>query len=172
MWALIIILIILFLLAGFLFSPIVFYIDTEENRYEIRQTPVFKFCLSLHGHQIIPGIKLIGINVPLPRAGNKKKKERRDAVKPRRKSFIHKSASTWRRTLAQIVKSFFVQSIIVDVDTDDVVMNAQLVPLFTLLSSERVCLTTNYSGRAYFHFEGENRPARLLWILIRFFTKK
>jgi hypothetical protein len=171
MLGLIIILIIVFLIAGFLFSPIVFYVDTEENRYEIRQIPVFTFFLSMRDQRFIPGIKLIGINVPLSKAEHKKIKKG-DTAKPRRKSFMHKSLSTWRYTLTQVAKSFVVQKIIVDVDTDDVVMNAQLVPLFILLSSERASFTTNYTGRAYVHFEAENRPARLLWILIRFFTKK
>lgn len=175
MWVLAVILIVLaILLIGFLFSPIAFYVDTEESRYEVSQLPVLKFFVSVQNGRLIPSMKLVGFNIPLKPKEKKPKitKPKKAPAEKKPSTRFHKSFATWRFTIHHIIKSFTIKRVILDLDTDDVVLNANLVPVFLLLSNRHVTLNSNFSGRAYFHLEAENKPIRLLWIFIQFLTKK
>ena len=175
MWVLAAILIVLIILvAGFLFSPVSLYIDTDQSRYEVSQLPVFCFFVSIKNGEFIPSMRLAGFNIPLKSKEKKPKitKPKKAPAEKKPSTRFHKSFATWRFTLHRIINSFTIKRAILDLDTDDVVLNANLVPVFLMLSNRQVTLNSNFSGRAYFHLEAENRPARLLWIFIQFLTKK
>ncbi|HEX5168302.1 MAG TPA: hypothetical protein VFW11_03965 [Cyclobacteriaceae bacterium] len=171
MWVLIsILLILLILFGGFLLRPIVLYIDTDENRFELFQAPVFKFFFHFGKDKFSPHMQLVGVNVPLE--AKEKKTKKLPARKHKTRKHFHRSSAAWRFVIQRIIKSFTIKRFIVDLDTDDVVLNAQLVPLFLALSRGPATLSSNFSGRVYFHLQAENRPVRLLWIFIQFLTKK
>jgi len=165
---LIILVILLILIFAFLFTPIIFYIDTEQKRYEIFQAPVFRFFVTIENNTIKPKLKLAGITIPLKSGKPKAEKKK----KPKTKSRFKKSTAAWRFLVGKILRSFKIRRAIVDLDTDDVVLNAQLVPVFLAISQGPFHLTSNFAGRVYFHLEMNNKPARILWIFIQFLTKK
>jgi hypothetical protein len=169
MTATIIIGFLLVLLVGFLFTPITLYIDTNEGRFEIFQRPVLRFMVTFQDVTPFPRFQLLGVDVPLRRGKGKPK------VKPRKvKSALNfrKSISAWKDLLLEILSSFRIKSGVIDVDPDDVVLHAQLVPVFMALSRESVHFRTNFAGHVYFHLEICTKPVRVLWIFFRFLTKK
>jgi hypothetical protein len=166
----IILCILLLLLAGFLFTPVSLYVDTDEGSYKVFQTPVFCFLVSGRDGTIVPRLQLAGINIPLQSKG--KAKAKKTDKKPKRKSRFKKSISAWRFLIEKTLKSFIVNRAVVDLDTDDVVLNAHLVPVFFWASRGPMHLNINFNDRVYLHLQAYTRPARLLWIFIRFLTKK
>lgn len=167
----IILAILLILLFGFLFTPVFLYVDTDQGCYEVFQTPVFRFFVVIKNGTIAPQLQLAGLNVPL-HSKEKTKPAKKGDKKRKNKSGFKKSASTWRFLIERSLRSFDIQRAIVDLDTDNVVLNAQLVPIFFWASHGRVQLTTNFHGRVYFHLEARNRPVSILWIFFQFLTKK
>jgi len=163
--------ILLILVVGFLVIPVSLYIDTDQGRYEVFQRPAFRFFAIIKNGTIVPQLQIAGINVPLQ---SKRKRPIKKAPKKSKdkKSTFRRSVSAWRFLIERSLKSFAIKHAVVDLDTDNVVLNAQLVPLFLLASQGPVRLSTNFNGRVYFHLEVRNRPAKILWIFLRFLTKK
>jgi hypothetical protein len=58
-----------------------------------------------------------------------------------------------------------------NVDTDDVVMNAKMLPAFLFLSRGPVHLSTNFEGRVYFNLLAEVRLYRISGAFILFHFK-
>lgn len=155
---------------GFLLAPVSIYVDTEQGWYEFSQTPVFRFFAVIKNGTIVPRLQLAGINVPLQ--SKKKKPVKKIDKKHKKKSTFRKPVSAWRYLIERILRSFDIKQAVIDLDTDNVVLNAQLAPLFFWVSRGPVQLSTNFNGRVYFHLEAHNRPARILWIFLQFLTKK
>jgi hypothetical protein len=161
--------VLLILITGFLFAPVSLYVDTIQGCYEVSQAPAFRFHIVIKDGEIVPRLQLAGINVPLQSKTNPVKRTKK---KPEKKSGFRRSLAAWRFLIERSLKSFDVKQAVVDLDTDDVVLNAQLSPLFFLASRGPLQLRTNFNGRVYFHLEARNRPARLLWIFLQFLIKK
>lgn len=163
--------VLLLLITGFLFAPVSLYVDTIQGCYEVSQAPAFRFHIVIKDGAIVPRLQLAGINVPL-QSKAKTKSVKRTETKPAKKSGFRRSLAAWRFLIERSLRSFDVKQAVVDLDTDDVVLNAQLSPLFFLASRGPLQLSTNFNGRVYFHLEARNRPARLLWIFLLFLIKK
>ena len=162
--------ILVILLVGFLVVPVSLYIDTDQGRYEVFQRPAFRFFAIIKNETIIPRLQIAGINVPLQ--SKRKPPVKKEHKKSKGKTKFRRSASAWRFLIERSLKSFTIKQAVVDLDTDNVVLNAQMVPLFLWASQGQVHLSTNFNGRVYFHLEVRNRPANILWIFLRFLTKK
>lgn len=171
----IILLVFLLLLAGFLLTPVSLYVDTDEGCYEFFQTPAFRFFVLGRDGAIVPRLQLAGINIPLQSKRKTKGKttpaEKADK-KRKGKSGFRKSGSAWRYLIEKSVNSLKVDQAVLELDTDDVVLNAHLVPVFFWASRGPVHMSINFNGRVYLHLQAYTRPGRLLWIFIRFLTKK
>jgi hypothetical protein len=162
----------LILLIGFLFTPVYLYVDTSEERYEAFHSPVFRFSLTIQEHMVLPKLTLLGINIPLPTKEKSTGVSQKPATKKAKRTGIKKSFDAWRFLIRESVKSFDIRKVEVDVDTDDVLLNAQLVPVFLWATRGSVKLNTNFNGRVYFHLEVTNLPVKILWIFFRFSIKK
>lgn len=176
MWVVLIILsVLLLLLIGFLVTPIVLYIDSDEQRYEVRQLPMIRFFVDVN--TLRPCLTILGISIPLPIS--KKKKVRltnEEKIHPQKREkgggLFRKSYAAWRFLVRGILNSFKIRHCVFLLDTDDVVLNAKLTPLFLLASRGPVYVQANFEGRVYLHLEVLNRPVSLLWVFIKFLTKK
>jgi hypothetical protein len=162
----------LILLAGFLFTPMFVYVDTNERRYEVFHSPVFKFSIAFQDFEVLPKLKILGINIPLAAKEIAKHDLHEPVKKKQKRSGIKRSAEAWRFLISESIKSFDIKRVEADVDTDNVLLNAQLVPVFLWATNGPVKLNTNFSGHVYFHFEVANQPAKILWIFFRFLIKK
>jgi len=66
-----------------------------------------------------------------------------------------------------MVSAFRIRRLYLDVDTDDVILNAWLVPVFTQLNSDRIRLRANFEGRASLLMDMRTRLGAILWVFIR-----
>ncbi len=77
-----------------------------------------------------------------------------------------------RQLLKGILRSITIKKLALDIDTDDVVYNAKLVPLCYSLSRGPVSLNMNFHGRVYACFNAEIKLYKIGWAFLLFFTKK
>ena len=157
------------LVVGFLYAPINLYVDTDQNRYEIYQLPVFRFSVVHSADTFLPNLRLFGINI---RVRGQQKKASVKTKNTKTKRPFHRPLASWRYLATRVITSFKVNQAVVDIDTDDVIVNAQLIPLFMAVNNKHVHCSSNFNGRVYLHLEMSNQPARLLWIFIQFLIKK
>ncbi len=174
MWVVLTIVGILFLLLlGFLITPIVLYIDTDEQRYEVRQLPAFKFFVE--ASTLKPKLSFLGLSVPLT-GWKKDKKVKSEVKKPdvneNESRGFKKSFAAWYFLIQSVIRSFTIKRCTLLMDTDDVTWNAKLTPVCLLVSQGPLLVQTNFEGRVYFHLEVLNRPVSILWIFLQFLTKK
>ena len=151
-----------------LFIPIVVNVNTQREVYEVYQRGTVRFWMS---NEFQPCMQVWGISVPFQ--SNKKTDTKKSAHKTK-KSVGKRSSISWSNVMAlgkRILKSITVRWFQLDVDTDDVVLNAKLVPVFAWLSRGPVELTTNFQGRVFANLRMEVKVYSIGWALFLFFTK-
>lgn len=166
MTALAIILLIIFFFTGWiLLVPLVIDVDTNRTVYRVYQAGIFRFCL---GKDFQPQLHVLGIAVPL-----KQKKRLKADVKQGKKSKVSSKISIYQIIVLvkKIFQSIHIKRFHVDIDTDDVVMNAKLIPAFLLLSRGPVRLSANFEGRVCASFLAEVSVYRLVWAFLNFSLK-
>ena len=170
--------VLLILLVWMLVAPIILYVNTEEKRYYFEMKGIFK---------IIPTITseldfIVRIQTPLYSFVIKPLEMKRRRKKLRKKKETKKVSGKRSKpgkslrskiTLAQnILKTFRVKKFWLDIDFDDYVLNAQLVPVFLLISSNQVRVTTNFLGRLSLILIIQNRIWNMALIFIRYRLSK
>ena len=140
-WYILILMLLIFLF-WILLMPVILYTDTDRNRYLLTLPGIFRAV-------VVPDNGLFHIRgwiffIPFkfnPFVQRKRKKER----KPR-----EKKKSVWRsgnfRTMRGALRAFRIRKLEADIDTDDFTMNAWLVPVFSAVNEENICLRVNFEG--------------------------
>lgn len=162
-WA-IVILILLFLFGWILFTPLVLEVDTGIANYQFYQRGTFRCWLT---SDLRPRIQVFGIPIPVNR---NKKTQDSGTTMPKPKRIV--SFRQWQALATRVFRSVSITRLHLDIDTDDVVMNAQMVPVFVFLSRGPVHLNTNFEGRLYASVRAEIKLYRIVWAFLLFFTKK
>ena len=164
----ILLLIILALLLWIIFTPVYVRVDTTMDLYEVSQAGTIR--MSLHpGEDALFRMRVFGLQVPVKASGKSKKKP---GEREKKKSRFKRSASAWRYMVGGVLRSITLQRLACSVDLDNVVLNAQLVPVLMLVNRGPVSINTNLSGQYYLQLQVRARLNRLLWTFIRFLTKK
>ena len=165
MVALVILGVILIVFAWLIFWPWVLDVDTTRNSYQFYQMGTVRFWLTW---DFQPHLRILGISIPL-KSGEKERpqKLRTKPKKKKRQIRIQNVLDLWNG----IVHSIRVKWFYLDVDTDDVVLNAQLIPAFQGLSRGPVHLTTNFEGRVSSRLRAELKLYRMGWAFLLFFIK-
>ena len=146
MIAIIIISILLFLIIWIVVAPITIDVNTEENTYTVYQPLTFKLSPRFTDNNIIIHLRIFMIRFrlfDLSKADftkmGRKKSDPVKKVKKRKKRFGIKRAGN-------LIKTFKVKKIDLQLDTDDFVLNSYLLPVFGSIRSQNVKLTINYEG--------------------------
>ncbi len=159
------ILVVFILFAWLIFWPWVVEVDTSCNRYQFYQMGTVRFWFT---KEFQPCLRLFGITVPLK--GGVKKGPAKKHVTPKKKKRqfrIQHVLDLWNG----IVHSIRVNWFYLDLDTDDVVLNAQLVPVFLWMSQGPIHLTTNFEGRVCSRLRAELKLYRMGWAFLLFYIK-
>lgn len=163
--------ILVIVLLWILFTPVRLFIDTDSSRYELVQRGVF--FMAVHpGEKFTLDLRIFGISLPNSEKSSEKRKPEKKVTLKKKPAGLKRSLRAWRFLVKEVIKSFQVNNLIIDIDTDDVALNAQLVPVALLASHYPVQVSTNFCGRVYLHMEVIARLNKLLWIFIRFLIKK
>lgn len=159
---------ILFLFTWILFKPVSIRVDTDCGDYRISQAGTVSFWLD---QDYRPRMSLIGIPFSPPIRGKEKKQKHEPEVRPRRKRkpFSPRKLYTLVR---RIIRALTIKRLIVDLDTDDVVLNAYMTPVFMAVSHGAVSLSANHTGRMRAILHAEIRVYRLVWAFLLFYTIK
>ena len=167
MVVLIIGLLLIIIVGWLLFMPLVVEVDTDRARYQVVQRGTFRFWIS---SDFQPHLRVIGISVPLKSDAQKKLPNKKLTTKTKSKRQLHPRSLI--DLLKRIYKSISVNWFYLDLDTDDVLLNAQLVPSFLLVSKGPIHLTTNFEGRVYASLRAEIKLYRIGWAFLLFHFKK
>ncbi len=160
MGLLIILLVILLLGLGWLLvAPIVLKIDTQQEIGYVKWKGIAGVRLLILADDIVLRVQVFFWKknfYPLsrsPKSENTKQKSKRVKKK--------KTPLSWRKR-KKLLQSFTVETLQLDLDTDDFVQNSYLYPIFYFLSNERRQLRINYSGQLALKLEVHNRLFSLL----------
>lgn len=158
-----IIIFLLILIAWFLVSPIVLNISSRDDLYEISWKTIANARLIVESNEpkIIVQI-LFWTKVFYPfRYRDKEKKE----VSPVRKK-KKKSTGPWKKKGIRLLRSFEVKAFRLILDTNNMIYNAYLYPIFYFLSKNNKQLGISYQGESELLLVVKNRPYRILLSLL------
>ena len=161
---LLILLIILFGFIGWLLlSPIQLILDSNRQLYCVRWMGLGRI-----GMKVVPGDVVVRYDswlfhhdfYPLKRDQKKKAEKKKKPKKKSRYSFGKVS-----RKARKILRSFEIKSFLVNLDTDDYILNGYLFPLCHALGKGKH-LRINFQGEMEIHVVVENRLVRILKAII------
>ncbi|MEO9804936.1 MAG: hypothetical protein ABJF04_16890 [Reichenbachiella sp.] len=157
-WVILVLSILLGVVIWLLFTPITLFIDTLESIYYIKVKGVCKISLNTAQEPIS-----IDINLPIRKftisSFERRKKYKKETQKGKK---APKSFKAIYQFVNDLIKSFELVKMSLNVDTTDFARNAQLVPVFHFLSGKNRSFSINFDGHTYFQLILKNRLIRIL----------
>ena len=154
------------LLLWLLLGPVIIFLNTDTNHYHIWLPGIFKVVM-------VPSPELFYLRGwiffvpykydPFKAKKSKKKKKPAKPVKKRRTKNITGNI----QTIMDAVRSFRIRKLFLDLDTDDFMLNAWLVPVFSHINTENIRMRVNFEGSSSLLLDLRLRLGNILWILIR-----
>jgi hypothetical protein len=152
-------------LLWFLMGPVILYLDTDTSRYHLALPGIFKAA-------VVPSTEVFYIRVwiffipfrihPFKSKTRKRKKKPR---KPGRKWRLRRFTGG-RQMASSVIRSLRVRKLLLDIDTDDFMLNSWLVPAFSMLNSGNIQMRVNFEGSSSLMLDLRTRIGTLLWIVI------
>jgi len=162
----IIIALILLLLCWILFVPVMVRINTQTGHLGITLPGIFNVYL-------VPGderfrIRIRVFFIPFKIDPFKPGKDRRKRKKnPAKKNQQWLSRMGNGKQFMKVTRAIWIRKLDMDMDTDDVMLNAWLVPAFTVVNANtRLNMQVNFEGNLYLDLDVRTRLSMLLWILL------
>lgn len=161
-WYILILMLLIFLF-WILLMPVILYTNTDRNRYLLTLPGIFRAV-------VVPDGGLFHIRgwiffIPFkfnPFMQRKRKREH----KPRKKK-----KTVWRsgnfRTMRGALRAFRIRRLEANIDTDDFTMNAWLVPVFSAVNEENICLQVNFEGHQSLLLDLRVTLGALLWNIVK-----
>lgn len=154
------------LLLWILLAPVILFTNTDRNRYSLSLPGVFQAV-------VVPAdglFKVRGWIFFVPYTFNpfkpRKKKKQEKAVKKKKKR-IHRKLPIKPGMMKEALRAFRIKKLQLNMDTDDVVANSWLIPVFSLVNSENVQMKVNYEGTFSLLLDLRTRIGSLLWMFIK-----
>jgi len=170
-WA-IVIGIFLLLLSWLLFTPLFLYVNTKEKKYSVGLKGIINFRFLPDDHQLFK-IRITIVFYPFNFYPLQQKKEKTKTdpkvKKPAKKKIGLGYRAIWlflkisRKTL----RSFKLKKLYLNIDTDDAITNAYLIPVFANLHRKNIKLFVNYTGELKMIINVENNIFRMLVVTIQ-----
>ncbi len=163
----ILIALLMILFTWILFAPVIMQVDTDRQKYRVMLPGVLSA-------QVVPSEDLFYIRAWIffiPVKFNPFLVKRKDRVKDtseKRKKKRRFRGGT--RKIRSLLGALHVRRLDLDLDTDDVVLNAWLVPAMAAANrNENIDLRVNFEGNLFMYLDLRTRLGLLLWI---FLTKR
>ena len=148
-----------------LLVPVIIHINTEGNRYYLVLPAVLRA-------EIVPADGLFRIRgwiLFIPYSFNPftmnfgSKKEKKKKKKSRRMG-LQQGKNMFRDLLG----SFRIRKLDLNLDTDDFVTNAYLVPAFSAINRENINMQVNYEGELDLLLDVRTRIGKILWTFFKY----
>jgi hypothetical protein len=182
MWIILSILILFLLIfLWVLWARIVVCVNSYQQQYYFSLGGLIKVQPFYRGQEFYLGINLPFYSVQVNPLENKSTKSKTKKVKSAKPAVKKKSRSGNGRKLhftfylnmvRDVLKTFTVRKLKLDVDTGDFVLNAQLTPVVMLLNQGPAQIQVNYLGRTNLWIEVENQLIRLVPLIFRLIRNK
>jgi len=148
------------LIIGLLFVPIILFIDTDTKEYYIQLKGLAKANIEADEEKLLR-IKLRTFFrnfyfYPLQKTGITKKKKNSKSTKKKQGKKM-----SLRQGLS-LLGSFKVKRFLLDIDTGNCIQNAKLYPVFELINYRIGGFKVNFIGRNRFALHMQNRPINIL----------
>ncbi len=164
---LIILLVVFAFLAFLLFTPIVLFIDTSTNQYFVQAKGVVKASILPDEKEFIKvRCKIFFYTFyffPLRKRKKKIGEKSADTKKKKKKNRRFNA-----RKIGEVLRSFRLKRLELQLDTGDYVLNAKLVPVFVFLNYKLGNFAINFQGKNHFAMELQNRPVYLIKSFIHY----
>ncbi len=154
-----------------LLGPVIISLDTDINRYRMALPGIVHaavvpaedlfhirgriFFIPFKVHPFSPKQKKVSNS-----EGRGEKKKSRQKEKPN-------SLSEGMKLGRNILGSFRIRRMNLDIDTDDFLLNAWLLPAFSAVNSERIHMQVNFQGNASLMLDVRTRLGALAWAFIK-----
>ncbi|MFT5167004.1 MAG: hypothetical protein ACI8P3_002241 [Saprospiraceae bacterium] len=164
---LIVLLMLMALLLWFLVAPLVITIDSIQQRYELRWKSIGFVRIILVKEPILLKFRIFFFHKTINVDPFKISKAKRKIIKKVEKK--KKKAVDWtkmQRKAKRVFKSFRLEKLWLNMDTDSYYYNAFLFPLFYFIKGRNYHLRINYQGKNELCLILKNRPIRMLYALI------
>lgn len=158
--------IILLIILWIIFAPMILSVNTDTGDYSLRIPGIFKVRLItdedlfyIRARMFFIPFRIDPFRIVQPQIKIKQEVERQAG---------QVILSYRLRALRELLSSFRLKYLYLDIDTNDVFLNAYLYPVFLFLRSDRIQCATNYLERTRVILDMRNRLASLLWIGIKY----
>jgi hypothetical protein len=149
-----------------LLGPVTLFLNTDTSRYHLVLPGIFKAV-------VVPSAEIFHIRgwiffIPFrynPFLG-KREISKGKSKKPGGKRRLIKF-SEGKQIISYAVRSIRIRKLLLDIDTDDFMLNAWLVPAFSMMNSRDIQMRVNFEGTSSLLFDLRTRLGTLLWIVIK-----
>jgi len=163
--------VILLVIMWMIFVPVNIRVNSAAGLYEIRQPGTIR--TSWHPGEI-PSVRMqvFGFSIDMQRREGEphRRSVRRQSGTPGERK--RKSFASWLDFLHRLSRSFQCRRFVCNVDFDDVVLNAQLLPVGYLISRGPVVVHVNFEKKYLLDVWIQARVHRILWAFMRFHLTK
>ncbi|MFO7935771.1 MAG: hypothetical protein R6U78_17035, partial [Bacteroidales bacterium] len=98
---------------------------------------------------------------------SRKEKDKKRPTKKKRSLNISRGSKMFRSA----VRAFRIRKLRLDIDTDDFLLNAWLIPAFSMVNSGNIRMSANFNGDFSLLLDVRTRICVLLWIVIKYRIK-
>ena len=162
----ILIALILLLLCWVLFVPVKVRINTHTRNLGITLPGIFN-VYAIPGDErfrIRAWLFFIPFQIDPFKPGKSRRNRKKKPAKKKRQWFNRMGNS---KQFKKVIRAVWIRKLDLDIDTDDVMLNASLVPAFTMINANsRLNMQVNFEGTLYLDLDVRTRLSMLLWILL------
>jgi len=148
-----------------LIGPVTLYLDTDTSRYHLVLPGIFKAVVVPSTDIFYIRIWIFFIPFRIHPFQGKIRKRKEKSKKPGKKWRLKKLAGG-KQMVSDVIRSMRIRKLSLDIDTDDFLLNAWLVPLFSSMNSENIQMKVNFEGTSSLILDLRARIGTLLWIVI------
>jgi len=166
-WLLLILIILITVLTYLLFAPFFLEIDSTKGMFKIRFHHLISVRILLENSSLILEIKSPMWNKRINLLAQNERRKTFPKKKVLEKKKDGKSFKIKFSKIKAMIRTFKVNTFFVNLDTNDVLLNAKLFPVFLgLRIYTRKELYINFIGKNEIKIEIENNMARIIWAFI------
>jgi len=170
----IILVVLLCLIIGILFTPIIIHIHSEKEIYFFQITGIIRIRVLLAENSFKLRITLFFIPFTIdPTRWTAKflgKISTKKSPKKKKERFSLRKVRILIQFITRIIKSFKLKHLRINFDTDDFVVNAQLVPVLTCINNQNrnIFVSVNFIGENLIILTLKNRLFNIAWLSFKY----
>jgi hypothetical protein len=140
-------------------------VNTESADYSVRLPGIFKASVIQDESEIYMKIRILFIPFKIRPSGFAGWEPRE---KPKRKRISTGVLKYQIMALKDLIRSFRLRMLHINVDTEDFILNANLIPVLMLTNTAQISLNVNFMDENSLIMDLRNRLANFLWTGIKY----